>query len=222
MRLLLVEDDPMLGDGVSAGLGQAGFGVDWARDVETSRLALKSHHYDGLVLDLGLPDGSGLDLLKSLRAQNDPIPVLILTARDTLADRVRGLDAGSDDYLVKPFELGELTARLRALLRRAHRRAAPVLCHGEIVVDPATRIVTLHGAPIELPAKEYTLLLDLLENRGRVLTRAQIEQSLYGWNAEVESNAIEVHVHHLRKKFGADLIRTLRGVGYTIEKPRGA
>lgn len=218
MRLLLVEDDPVLGDGVVVGLQQAGFGADWARTLDEARLALAVNTYDGLVLDLGLPDGSGLDLLAELRRSENPLPVLILTARDTLADRVRGLDTGSDDYLVKPFELDELTARLRALLRRAHQRTAPMLSHGGIVVDPAARTVTLGSVPIELSPKEFTLLIDLLENRGRVLTRAQLEQSLYGWNAEVESNAVEVHVHHLRRKLGSELIRTIRGVGYTVAK----
>jgi DNA-binding response OmpR family regulator len=218
MRILLIEDDAILGDGVQAGLAQAGFGVDWARTCEEGRLALDTHAYEAVVLDIGLPDGSGLDLLRKWRRQENPIPVLILTARDTLLDRVTGLNQGADDYLIKPFELDELIARLHALLRRSHQRVTPVLVHKNISLDPLARTVTLDGQPIDLPLREFTLLEELLENAGRVLTRARLEQSLYGWNAEVESNAIEVHVHHLRRKLGADLIKTVRGVGYMISK----
>jgi DNA-binding response OmpR family regulator len=218
MRILLVEDDAILGDGVQAGLTQAGFGVDWARSCEDGRLALTTHAYEAVVLDIGLPDGSGLQLLQEWRRQKNAIPVLILTARDTLADRVTGLNQGADDYLIKPFELDELTARLRALLRRSHQRASPVLSYKGIILDPAARTVTLDGEAVELPLREFTLLEELLENVGRVLTRSRLEQGLYGWNAEVESNAIEVHVHHLRRKLGADLIKTVRGVGYMISK----
>ncbi len=218
MRILLIEDDAILGDGVEAGLIQAGFGVDWAKTCDEGRLALTTNSYEAVVLDIGLPDGSGLELLREWRQQKNPIPVLILTARDTLADRVTGLNQGADDYLVKPFELDELTARLRALLRRSHQRAAPVLTHKGITLDPQARTVTLDGVSVDLPLREFTLLEELLENEGRVLTRSRLEQSLYGWNAEVESNAIEVHVHHLRRKFGADLIKTVRGVGYMISK----
>lgn len=222
MRILLIEDDAILGDGVQAGLTQAGFGVDWARSCDEGRLALTTHGYEAVVLDIGLPDGSGLELLQEWRRQENPIPVLILTARDTLADRVTGLNRGADDYLIKPFELDELTARLRALLRRSHQRAAPVLAYKSIILDPAARTVTLDGHLIDLPLREFTLLEELLENEGRVLTRSRLEQSLYGWNAEVESNAIEVHVHHLRRKFGSDLIKTVRGVGYMISKAEGS
>jgi DNA-binding response OmpR family regulator len=218
MRILLVEDDAILGDGVQAGLTQAGFGVDWARSCEEGRLALTTHAYEAVVLDIGLPDGSGLELLQEWRQEKNAVPVLILTARDTLMDRVNGLNQGADDYLIKPFELDELTARLRALLRRSHQRAAPVLMHKGIILDPAARTVTLDGQAVDLPLREFTLLEELLENAGRVLTRSRLEQSLYGWNAEVESNAIEVHVHHLRRKLGADLIKTVRGVGYMISK----
>ncbi|MCX6126341.1 MAG: response regulator transcription factor [Proteobacteria bacterium] len=221
MRILLVEDDRLLGDGIQAGLSQAGFGVDWAKNCDEGRLAVATSTYSCLVLDIGLPDGSGLDLLLELRNANNPLPVLVLTARDTLADRVKGLDKGADDYLVKPFELDELTARVRALLRRSYQRTSPVICCKGLVLDPATRKVTLDGNLVELPLREFTLLEELLENQGRVLTRAQLEQSLYGWNAEVESNAIEVHVHHLRKKFGSDFIKTIRGVGYVINKAQG-
>lgn len=221
MRILLVEDDVILGDGVQAGLIQAGFGVDWAKTCDEGRLAVATGAYGCLVLDIGLPDGSGLDLLQELRRADNPLPVLVLTARDTLADRVKGLDKGADDYLVKPFELDELTARVRALLRRSHQRASPVITYQGIVLDPAARRVTLDGEVVELSLREFTLLEDLLENQGRVLTRAKLEQSLYGWNAEVESNAIEVHVHHLRKKFGSDFIKTIRGVGYVVNKQQG-
>jgi len=218
MRILLLEDDLGLGDGIQAGLAQAGFGVDWAKTCEEGRLAVATGFYAGMVLDIGLPDGSGLDLLQELRRAENPLPVLILTARDTLADRVKGLNLGADDYLVKPFELDELTARLRALLRRSHQRAAPVLSYLGIELDSAARTVSLDGQTVDLPLREFTLLEELLENQGRVLTRDRLEQSLYGWNAEVESNAIEVHIHHLRKKLGAELIKTIRGVGYMIRK----
>ena len=222
MRILLMEDDRILGDGVQAGLIQAGFGVDWAKTCEEGRLALATATYSCLVLDIGLPDGSGLDLLQELRLAGQPLPVLVLTARDALADRVKGLDKGADDYLVKPFELDELTARVRALVRRSHQRASPVIIYQGIILDPAARSVTLNGDVVELPLREFTLLEELLENQGRVLTRARLEQSLYGWNTEVESNAIEVHVHHLRKKFGSDLIKTIRGIGYMVNKQQGA
>jgi two-component system response regulator QseB len=218
MRILLIEDDAILGDGVQAGLTQAGFGVDWAHGCEEGLLALATHVYEAVVLDIGLPDGSGLDLLQQWRRQENPIPVLVLTARDTLADRVTGLNKGADDYLIKPFELDELIARLRALLRRSHQRVTPVLVHRNIRLDPLARTVTLDGQFIDLPLREFTLLEELLENAGRVLTRSRLEQSLYGWNAELESNALEVHVHHLRRKLGADLIKTVRGVGYMISK----
>lgn len=218
MRVLLVEDDLILGDGVQAGLIQAGFGVDWAKTCGEGDFALETGSYEALVLDLGLPDSSGLTLLQTVRGRKNPLPVLILTAKHTLADKVRGLNAGADDYLVKPFELDELTARLRALLRRSHQRTSDVITRKGLELDPGARVVRLDGEPVDLPAREFTLLENLLESQGRVLSRAQLEQSLYGWNSEVESNAIEVHVHHLRKKLGSDLIKTIRGVGYMIPK----
>ena len=221
MRILLVEDDRLLGDGIEAGLIQAAFGVDWARTCEEARLAIAVGSYCLVVLDIGLPDGSGLDFLRELRAASNGVPVLVLTARDTLADRVSGLDKGADDYLVKPFELDELTARVRALLRRSHQRASPFISYQGIVLDPAARRVTLDGEFVDLPLKEFTLLEELLENQGRVLTRAQLEHSLYGWSAELESNALEVHVHHLRKKFGVEFIKTIRGIGYVVNKAKG-
>jgi Response regulators consisting of a CheY-like receiver domain and a winged-helix DNA-binding domain len=221
MRLLLVEDDALLGEGIRAGLAQAGFAVDWVRDGEQARAALESEPYALMVLDLGLPRLSGEEVLRRLRGKNSSLPVLILTARDTVADRVKGLDAGADDYLVKPFDLDELTARLRALLRRSGGRAAPLITRGALSVDPAAHAVALDGRPVDLSPKEFAVLLHLLENAGRVRSREQLEQSLYAWGEEVESNAVEVHIHHLRKKLGSELIRTLRGVGYMIDKNEG-
>lgn len=218
MRLLLVEDDALLGDGIRAGLKQAGFAVDWVRDGHAAKLALETEEYALLVLDLGLPKLSGLDLLKWLRGRGNKLPVLILTARDTVADRVGGLDAGADDYLIKPFDLDELIARLRALLRRSGGLANPVLQHGAITLDPAAHQVHKGGQLVELSAREFTLLHELLLHAGRVQSREQLEQRLYGWGEEVESNSVEVHIHHLRKKLGNELIRTLRGVGYVIDK----
>lgn len=218
MRLLLVEDDPLLGDGIRAGLQQAGFVVDWVKDGQAAKLALQAELYALVVLDLGLPRLSGTELLKWLRGSGNDTPVLILTARDTVADRVSGLDAGADDYLIKPFDLDELAARTRALLRRAGGRAAPLIVHGKLEVDPASRRVALDGNPVELSPREFAILLVLLESAGRALSREQLEQSLYGWGEEVESNAVEVHIHHLRKKLGTELIRTIRGVGYLVDK----
>ncbi len=218
MRILLVEDDTLLGDGIKAGLKQAGFAVDWVQDGNMAQLALESEEYALLVLDIGLPKISGLDLLKWLRQRGSDLPVLMLTARDTVADRVGGLDSGADDYLVKPFDLDELVARLRALLRRSAGKANPVLQHGDVVLDLAAHAVAAHGMPVELSAREFSLLHELLQNSGRVLSREQLEQRLYGWGEEVESNSVEVHIHHLRKKLGNDLIRTVRGVGYTVDK----
>jgi len=219
MRLLLVEDDTLLGDGIVAGLSQDGYTVDWFTDGNDAEAALASEAYELLVLDINLPGQSGLSVLRKLRAAGSDLAVLVLTARDTVADRVAGLDAGADDYLVKPFDLDELEARLRALLRRRHGRSDPVLTHRSICLDPASHSVTLEGKPVILPKREFSLIRLLLENEGRVLSRQRIEENIYGWNDDVESNAIEVHISHLRKKFGADLIRTLRGVGYTIDKP---
>ena len=218
MKLLLVEDDALLGDGVRAGLKQAGFAVDWVQDGLAAKVALDSEEYDLLVLDLGLPKLSGMDLLKSVRAKRASLPVLILTARDTVADRVAGLNAGADDYLVKPFDLDELIARLNALLRRSAGQVELTLQHGAIELTPASHQVRLAGKDVSMSAREFSLLHTLLLHTGRVHSREQLEQTLYGWGEEVESNAIEVHVHHLRKKLGSDLIRTLRGVGYVIDK----
>lgn len=217
MRVLLVEDDALLGDGVRAGLKQAGFAVDWAQDGQAAKLALETEEYAVIVLDLGLPKLSGTDLLKWLRGGGLKVPVLILTARDMVLDRVAGLNAGADDYLVKPFDLDELVARLHALLRRSVGQVTQTLQHGNIQLNPATRQVSKNGRTVELSAREFTLLHELLLHVGRVQSRDQLEQHLYGWGEEVESNSVEVHVHHLRKKLGAELIRTLRGVGYVID-----
>ena len=218
MRILLVEDDPLLGDGLAAGLRQAGFAVDWLKDGASAIAALQSERFDLAVLDLGLPKLSGMEVLTRLRAHGSALPVLILTARDTTTDKIAGLDGGADDYLVKPVDLDELAARIRALLRRAAGRAEPELRHGAIVLDPAGHRVEHDGRPVELSAREFAVLHALLANAGRVMTRGQLEQSIYGWNEEPDSNALEVHIHHLRRKFGSDLIKTLRGVGYTIPK----
>ncbi|MDZ4263197.1 MAG: response regulator transcription factor [Pseudomonadota bacterium] len=218
MRLLLVEDDLLLGDGISAGLKQDGYTVDWVQDGESADHALQSEHFDIVVLDINLPRLSGIGVLKRLRDRRNVIPVLLLTARDTITDRVQGLDCGADDYLTKPFDLNELNARLRALLRRSSGRATPLLVNGLIVLDPAARRVTLDGQEIELSQREFVLLQAFLDNLGRVLSRTRLEQMLYGWGVEVESNTLEVHIHHLRKKLTTTLIRTVRGVGYVMEK----
>ena len=218
MRILLIEDDPLLGDGLAAGLRQSGFAVDWLKDGESAVAALAAERFDLAVLDLGLPKLTGMEVLKRLRAKGSAMPVLILTARDATTDKIAGLDGGADDYLVKPVDLDELAARIRALLRRAAGRAAPQLRHGKIALDPAGHRVEVNGKPVELSAREFAVLHALLASAGRVMTRGQLEQSIYGWSEEPDSNALEVHIHHLRRKFGADLIKTLRGVGYTIPK----
>jgi DNA-binding response OmpR family regulator len=216
LRVLLVEDDALLGDGIRAGLKLADYAVDWVRDGEAARLALSSHDYDACVLDLGLPKKDGLAVLKALRSQGNKLPVLILTARDTHADKIAGLDAGADDYLTKPFDLGELQARMRALLRRAAGAASPQLEHADVALDPASKQVTHKGLPVTLSAREYALLHDLMTHKNQLRSRAQLEESLYAWGEEKESNTVEVYIHHLRKKFGADFIRTVRGFGYQL------
>ncbi|MFO1351437.1 MAG: response regulator [Gammaproteobacteria bacterium] len=222
MRVLLVEDDKLLGDAIQAGLGQAGFAVDWVRDGVAGELALRTEPYAVVILDLGLPRLSGLELLRRRRAAGQQTPVLILTARDAIDDRVRGLDSGADDYLVKPFDLNELAARLRALIRRARGDACAVLRVGELALDPAAHQVSFHDQPVELAPREFALLQELMQHAGRVLSREQLEERLYAWGEEVESNAIEVHIHHLRRKLSPDLIRTIRGVGYLLPRqPHG-
>jgi len=218
MRVLLVEDDALLGDGIRAGLKQSGFAVDWTQDGQAAKLALETEEYAVMVLDLGLPKLSGTDLLKWLRGRESKLPVLILTARDTVSDRVAGLNAGADDYLIKPFDLDELVARLNALLRRSVAPVTLTLQHGAIELVPATHQVSKNGQIVELSAREFSLLHELLAHAGHVRSREQLENHLYGWGDEVESNSVEVHIHHLRKKLGPELIRTLRGVGYVIDK----
>jgi len=216
VRLLLVEDDPMIGEAIRAGLKREGFVVDWVHDAESASRVLGSEPFELLLLDLGLPGSDGLKLLKSLRGRGEALPVLIITARDAVSDRVAGLDAGGDDYLVKPFDLDELAARVRALLRRKSGRSSTVLEHLGVVLDPATHRVTQQGVEVALSPREFALLQLLMEHPGRILSRAQLEERLYGWGEEVESNAVEVHIHGLRRKLGAQFIRNVRGVGYRV------
>lgn len=218
MRLLLVEDDPQLGDGLAVGLRQRGYVVDWVRDGVAADLALQNDDYAVLVLDLGLPRLAGMEVLKRLRQRGQQIPALLLTARDATEDKIEGLDSGADDYLVKPVPLDELAARVRALVRRASGRSAPTLQHGDLTLDPAARSLTRGGESVNVSALEFSLLQTLLENRGRVMTRAQLESAIYGWDEEPGSNALEVHIHNLRRKLGSELIKTLRGVGYTVPR----
>jgi DNA-binding response OmpR family regulator len=218
VRVLLVEDDELLGRGLCAGLEHHGYQVDWLRDGRLAAAALRHGEPDVLVLDLGLPGLAGLSVLDELRARGSILPVLVLTARDTVEDRIAGLDHGADDYLIKPFDLGELAARLRAISRRRGGRAEPLLRHGDLVFDPASRSVCIGEELIPLPAKALAILEALLERPGMPLSRERLEQILYGWDEGVESNAVEVHIHHLRKKLGKDRIRTIRGLGYMIPK----
>jgi len=218
MRILLVEDDRALGEGIRTALKPEGYTVDWLQDGASALHALNHESFELVILDLGLPRLDGLELLKRLRAAGKPVPVLVLTARDATSDRIAGLDAGADDYLVKPFDVAELKARLRALLRRSFNRPEPVLEYRGILLDPVNQQVSYQGTPINLPRKEFVLLHELLAQPGRVLTRDRLQQVLYGWDEDVESNALEVHIHHLRKKFFPELIRTVRGVGYLVDK----
>jgi two-component system response regulator QseB len=220
MRILLVEDDELLGDGLRTGLIQYGYAVDWLKDGLSADQALKTENFDLVVLDLGLPKLSGINVIQNLRARGQTMPVLILTARESVEDRVKGLDSGADDYLTKPFDLDELCARLRALQRRFSSRAEPLLVHELISLDPASHTVTLSGETINVSRREFALLHKLLENSGRVLSREHLTQSLYGWGEDVDSNALEVHIHNLRKKFGQTFIRTIRGIGYMIDKSK--
>ena len=208
----------MVGAGIRAGLRQQGYTVDWVRDGAAAEAAVQTTPYDAVLLDIGLPKKTGLELLANWRKQKNGVPVLIITARDAVSDRIRGLDAGADDYLVKPFDLDELAARLRALLRRHSGRATPIIEHGALTLDPATHEVTLAGAPVSLSAREFALLHSLLENPGVPLSRAQLEDRLYGWQEEIGSNAVEVHIHSLRRKLGNDWLRNVRGVGYLVPR----
>ena len=217
MRLLLVEDDRMIGEAVRKGLAIEGFSVDWALDGRHAELAIANGVYDLVLLDLGLPRKNGLAVLADLRRRGSTVPVLIVTARDALPERIEGLNAGADDYLVKPFHLEELVARVRALLRRNQGRGSPEVARGALRLNPVTHEVSLRGAPVELSAKEFALLHALVEKPGAVLSREQLEEKLYGWGDEVASNAVEVHIHNLRRKLGAAAIRNIRGVGYRVE-----
>ncbi|MBL8350212.1 MAG: response regulator transcription factor [Burkholderiaceae bacterium] len=214
MRILLAEDDPLLGDGLRAGLRQAGFQVDWVRDGPAAERELRGQPYAAAVLDLGLPGLDGMDVLAQVRRAGVTLPVLVLTARDAVPDRIRGLDSGADDYVIKPVDLDELAARLRALVRRAHGQPQERLQVQDVQLDPAGRTVQRNGQPVALSTREFDLLQALMLAAGRVLSREQLEQQLYPWGQEVDSNAVEVHIHHLRRKLGPQLIQTVRGVGY--------
>jgi two-component system, OmpR family, response regulator QseB len=218
MRILLVEDDKMIAEGVRKALRGEGFAVDWVQDGESALTAAGGEPYDLVLLDLGLPKRDGLDVLRAMRMRGLSMPVLILTARDAVADRVKGLDAGADDYLVKPFDLDELGARMRALVRRHSGRSESVIRHGSLTLDPAAHQVTLDGAPVPLSAREFALLEALLARPGAVLSKSQLEEKMYGWGEEIGSNTVEVYIHALRKKLGADFIRNVRGLGYMIAK----
>ena len=218
MRLLLVEDDPMIGEAVLDLLRAEHYAVDWVKDGDMAETALRTQNYDLVMLDLGLPRRDGLSVLRSLRSRKERIPVLIATARDSIQQRIEGLDAGADDYVLKPYDLAELLARIRALLRRASGRAEPVYEHLGVTINPATREVTVGGGAVALSAREWAVLEPLIAHPGLVLSRAQLEEKLYGWKDDVNSNAVEVYVHGLRKKLGADLIQNIRGVGYLVPK----
>lgn len=217
MRLLLVEDDEILGDGLAVGLKMEGYAVDWLTNGKLADEALKMNCYELVVLDLNLPDMDGLTILKNLRARKDETPVLVLTAKDTVPDRVEGLDSGADDFVIKPFDLNEVCARLRALARRNEGRGTPTIEHKGVVLDPASHQVTYNGEKVELSQKEFEILSFLMGNIGRVVSRTRLEESLYSWSSDIESNTVEVHIHYLRKKLNSSLIRTVRGVGYIID-----
>jgi len=218
MRVLIVEDDPLLGDALAVGLKQRGFEPDWVQDGREAQTVMRVEPFAAIILDLGLPGLTGLELLRTERARGNKVPVLILTARDAVQDRIKGLDSGADDYVVKPMDLDELAARLRALVRRSKGEPAPSLRVGAVALDPAARTVTRDGRAIDLQPREFALLQELMLNAGRVLSREQLEERMYRWGEEVESNAVEVHVHHLRRKLGADIVKTMRGVGYVMRR----
>lgn len=221
MRLLLVEDDEILGDGLVAGLTMEGYAVDWLTNGKLADEALKLNSYELIVLDLNLPDMDGLSVLRALRNRKDETPVMVLTAKDTVPDRVLGLDSGADDFVIKPFDLDEVCARLRALARRNEGRSVPMLEYKGVILDPAAHQVTYNGEKVELSQKEFEILNFLMGNIGKVISRARLEESLYSWNSDIESNTVEVHIHHLRKKLDSSLIRTVRGVGYIIDSDDG-
>lgn len=216
MRILLIEDDAMIGKAVRQGLTQSGFAVDWVTDGRAADLSLANGVYDLAILDLGLPKKDGMAVLATLRGMGNSMPILIASARDTVRDRIAGLEAGADDYVLKPFDLDELVARVRALLRRHAGSGSPQMSFGSLVLDPVRKLVTRNGVPIDLSAKEFAVLEVLMQRPGAVLSREKLEESVYGWGGEVGSNAIEVHLHHLRKKLGAESIKNVRGVGYRV------
>ena len=220
MRVLIVEDDRLLGEGLCAGLKQEGYAVDWLTDGNQVKHVLQVEPFDVVVLDLGLPGCDGMHLLDWMRKTRLEIPVLILTARDTPDDKVQGLDLGADDYMTKPFDLVELLARLRALIRRSRGRATPVIEWGALVLDPSRHSVSFEGQPVELSPREFAVLETLLEHGGRVVSRSRLAESIYSWDNDIESNALEVYIHHLRKKLSSDLIRTVRGVGYMLQEQK--
>tara|TARA_R110001606_G_scaffold356294_1_gene507542 strand:- start:4028 stop:4690 length:663 start_codon:yes stop_codon:yes gene_type:complete len=219
LRLLIVEDDPAIGDGLQRGLRQEGFAIDWVETSQYALSALKMTSYDLLLLDLGLPDKDGLTLLKELRQSNNAIPIIIVTARDDIPSRVGGLNDGADDYLVKPFALVELVARIYAVFRRKVGRSQSILTVGQLSLDPSQHLAWFKSVPLYLSAKEFSLLQELMLEPGKVISKETLEESLYGWNQEIGSNAVEVHIHHLRKKIAVDIIKTVRGVGYHIGEP---
>jgi two-component system response regulator QseB len=216
MRVLVIEDDPMIGRAVATGLRDSGYAVDWVHDGAAAELALANDTYDVALLDLGLPRKDGLEVLKGLRRAKIELPVVVITARDALADRVAGLDSGADDYLVKPFDLDELLARLRAVMRRHAARGSPEICYGALTLDPVRRAVSFRGQAAELSAREFAVLEALMKEPGAVVSREKLEDAVYGWGEEVGSNSVEVHLHHLRRKLAPELIRNVRGVGYRI------
>lgn len=218
MRLLLVEDDELLGDALKTGLTQFGYLVEWLKDGEAAKIALKTEHFELVILDLGLPKLSGTALLRQWRQEGNSTPVMILTAREAIEDRIKGLDAGADDYMIKPFDLNELSARIRALIRRSQGRADTIIQYQNITLDPVSHSVHLDGVLVNVPRREFALLQKLLENPGHVLSRESLMQSIYGWDEDVDSNTLEVHIHNLRKKLNAQFIRTIRGIGYLVEK----
>lgn len=220
MRVLLVEDDRMIGEAVSLALKDASYGVDWVRDGQAALTSLETQPYGIVLLDLGLPKKDGFEVLRTVRAKNNPVPLLVITARDALEDRIRGLDSGADDYVLKPFEMAELLARMRAVVRRKAGVAGPVLTNGNLSLDPATREVMLGGQTTRLSSREFSLLHALMVRPGAILSRHELEDRIYGWNEEVESNAVEFLIHSLRKKLASDAIKNVRGVGWMVSKPK--
>jgi len=218
MRVLLVEDDPMIGEALVQALRDAAYAVDWVRDGQTALHTLADQHYDVMLLDLGLPHRDGMEVLQTVRAKQHALPIVVITARDTLEDRIHGLDGGADDYVLKPFEMAELLARMRAVIRRKGGSAAPVLSNGLMTLDPASKEVAAEGVVTQLSAKEFALLHALMVRPGAILSRAELEDRIYGWNQEVESNAVEFLIHALRKKLGASAIKNVRGMGWMVPK----